>query len=118
MIGDWAIERDGDRVYLSGPGECEITLDKFDPSRIVAFEQSAEEWGLEESEGLFTQTMIRVWVYPLGFGAVIRLRSVRDASRPAQRPTHYLEVESGACEVSWMVWDDFAEALHALGTGD
>jgi hypothetical protein len=65
MIGDWEIERHGDRVFLLGPGEREITVEHFDPSKVEAFMKSAKELGIDEGGELFTKTMVRMWAYPL-----------------------------------------------------
>jgi len=115
---DWVIERIGADVSIWGPGQLEIRLRRFDARTVQRLEGSAEELGLEEDAGLFTQTIFRIWEYPLSGGATLRLWSISDASRPARRAGHYLDLVHPEWSIEWHpVPEYFAEALHALGAG-
>jgi hypothetical protein len=114
---EWVIEWIGADVSILGPGQLEIRLRRFDVRKIQRLEGSAEELGLEleEGEGLFHQTVFRVWGYPMG-GATLRLCSISDAAKPAREAGHYLDLIHSEWTVEWHpVPEYFAEALHALG---
>ena len=86
--------------------------------QVQRLEGSAEELGLEEDEGLFTQAVFRIWEYPPSGGATLRLWSIGDAARTARRAGHYLNLVHPEWSIEWHpVPEYFAEALHALGAG-